>query len=265
MLNTANKIDSNENNHTQRKLTSLMKLVDKNLGLVFFTFHRITLDNGHIVLSSHPELVSYLQNQATENNSLPNNYNPQWRTNTYNFWSSVKDNKRVEFILSCGIADGVSLVKIQPNGYRDIYHFGFDQKLRLDSSQLNELVKILEYFIITFKSNTLEDIIAAEKDAVYYPNEINPDLAGTLDKDNAKEILRSCRRVRLNNNPNIYLTPKEIDVLIQLAHGASCVEVSNSLFISNRTVETHILNLKRKLNCNSLFELGAKAKEFGII
>lgn len=265
MLNEVSNTALPENNQTQQKLISLMKLVDKNLELVFFTFHRITKHKGHIILSSHPELVSCLQEQVLQNSAPTDNYSPQWHTNSYNFWGSVKENKRIEFIRSCGIQDGVSLVKIMPNGYRDIYHFGFHKKLRMDSQELNELIKLLEYFIITFKSNTIEDITAAEKEAIYYPNEPHPELGDSLDKDNAQKILRSCRRIRLNNNPNIYLTPKEIDVLVQLAHGASCVEVSNNLFISNRTVETHILNLKRKLNCNSLFELGVKAKEFGII
>lgn len=264
MLNSA-KVDLEESNHTQQKLASLMKLVDKNLGLVFFSFHRITKNMGHIILSSHPTLVATLQELVIQEPQQGNEYNPQWRMNSYNFWSSVKENKRISFMMNQGIEDGVSSVKIQADGSREIYHFGFNKKLRLGNLELNELIKLLEYFIITFKSNTIEDILAAEKDAVYYPKEPSLEFNEGLDKDNAKEILRSCRRVRLNNNPNIYLTPKEIDVLIQLAHGASCVEVSNNLFISNRTVETHILNLKRKLNCNSLFELGAKAKEFGVI
>ena len=47
------------------------------------------------------------------------------------------------------------------------------------------------------------------------------------------------------------LTPREIDVLQQLAQGGSNREIGEALFISPRTVNFHVTNLLSKLDLDS--------------
>ncbi len=47
------------------------------------------------------------------------------------------------------------------------------------------------------------------------------------------------------------LTPHECDVVLALLSGSSNREVADQLFISVKTVETHLTRIYRKLGCRS--------------
>jgi two-component system, NarL family, nitrate/nitrite response regulator NarL len=51
------------------------------------------------------------------------------------------------------------------------------------------------------------------------------------------------------------LTPRELDILDQLAEGLSSKQIAQRNGLSVRTVETHRLNLKRKLDIEGQAEL----------
>jgi len=46
------------------------------------------------------------------------------------------------------------------------------------------------------------------------------------------------------------LTPRELDVLREMAQGLSNKEIANELFISEKTVKTHVSNILHKLDVN---------------
>jgi DNA-binding NarL/FixJ family response regulator len=60
------------------------------------------------------------------------------------------------------------------------------------------------------------------------------------------------------------LTEREKAILIQIVKGKSNKEIGEELFISDRTVDTHRTNIKRKLKLNTLSQLIQYAKEQGI-
>ena len=69
--------------------------------------------------------------------------------------------------------------------------------------------------------------------------------------------------MRKNNSPNkppntrkIYtpLTPRETDILIMVASGATNAEVADKLFISPHTVRTHLFNIYKKINVPNRFQ-----------
>jgi DNA-binding CsgD family transcriptional regulator len=53
------------------------------------------------------------------------------------------------------------------------------------------------------------------------------------------------------NNARIRLTPREADVLDQLALGSSYVEIAKALFITENTAKTHLTSLYRKLGVDN--------------
>lgn len=61
------------------------------------------------------------------------------------------------------------------------------------------------------------------------------------------------------------LTSREQTILLQLASGKSNKEVARELDISPRTVETHRLNIKRKLGISSAAGLTRYAMEHGVL
>ncbi|MGV0870618.1 helix-turn-helix transcriptional regulator [Mycolicibacterium sp. XJ879] len=59
------------------------------------------------------------------------------------------------------------------------------------------------------------------------------------------------------------LTERELEVLALACEGASAREIGERLFISERTVESHVSNAYRKLGIRSRIELIRRATQFG--
>lgn len=63
---------------------------------------------------------------------------------------------------------------------------------------------------------------------------------------------------------NLYLTKREHECVTYLIRGKTAEEIAIILNISKRTVETHVQNIKRKMNCYNQFRLGYLLGRFGI-
>lgn len=67
---------------------------------------------------------------------------------------------------------------------------------------------------------------------------------------------------KMGNPQLLSLTSREKDVIKYLAHGFPASYIAEQLFLSQRTIETHVTSIKQKLNCDSKVELIQLAKEF---
>ena len=65
--------------------------------------------------------------------------------------------------------------------------------------------------------------------------------------------------------PGIRLTAREQEVLRLLAGGARTRDVAEALFISERTVKTHVANAMQKLGANTRAEAVARAIQLGLL
>ena len=74
-------------------------------------------------------------------------------------------------------------------------------------------------------------------------------------------------RAGAEEKPRIYsqLTPREYEVLIQIAEGYSNPEIAKNLVISVKTVDRHRENIMRKLNMHNRIELVKYAIRTGLI
>lgn len=61
------------------------------------------------------------------------------------------------------------------------------------------------------------------------------------------------------------LSPREAEILKVIAEGLTTKEIAEKLFISTRTVETHRVNMLKKLNVKNSAELIKKASELKLI
>lgn len=75
--------------------------------------------------------------------------------------------------------------------------------------------------------------------------------------------------IRVLQSPNVHqpikLTPREEDILNCICDGLSSQEISERLFISTNTVETHRKNLFMKTGCNNSVKLLRFAMDNGLI
>jgi len=62
-----------------------------------------------------------------------------------------------------------------------------------------------------------------------------------------------------------YLTAREQEILFLLAGGARTRDVAESLFISERTVKSHVANAMQKLEANTRAEAVARAIQLGLL
>jgi DNA-binding NarL/FixJ family response regulator len=85
--------------------------------------------------------------------------------------------------------------------------------------------------------------------------------------DYALELLGEKSEVRPVKVPHTdeHLTPRELEVLLSLAQGASNREIGETLTISVRTVKSHVSAILRKLNVTSRTEAAARARDLRII
>lgn len=60
------------------------------------------------------------------------------------------------------------------------------------------------------------------------------------------------------NNIRVKLSQREAQVLEHLRHGKTAKETGNAIFLSQRTVETHLENIKNKTGCKTKLELMSK-------
>jgi DNA-binding CsgD family transcriptional regulator len=87
------------------------------------------------------------------------------------------------------------------------------------------------------------------------------------EKNFPKEAMRSCLKSfdRMVHQKSLAdLGKREIEVLTCLGKGLSLTEISNKLFISYRTVETHLANIKEKLDLHTINALAAFAISAGL-
>lgn len=64
---------------------------------------------------------------------------------------------------------------------------------------------------------------------------------------------------------DILLTPREREVLVQLARGISIADIGMVMNISRHTVSDHVKNIYRKLNISSRAEAALRAKNMGLV
>ena len=79
------------------------------------------------------------------------------------------------------------------------------------------------------------------------------------------KLLRNPINFETENTEEFNLTPREIDVLEQLAQGLSYTVIAQNMFLSPSTIRKHIENIYSKLQVHSKLEAVQKAKRNNLI
>jgi two-component system, NarL family, invasion response regulator UvrY len=73
------------------------------------------------------------------------------------------------------------------------------------------------------------------------------------------------QQVTGTQNPVEVLSDREFEVFMHLARGETVAEIAKALFLSPRTVGTHLYNIKQKLNASNAAELTLIAMHSGLL
>lgn len=140
--------------------------------------------------------------------------------------------------------------------------------------------------ILAKDSNAKILVLSAHEDSVHPKRVLNAGAMGYLTKRSAaEELIKAIRTVAGgkkyieasvaqqmaiqqlsgDQSPVDVLSEREFEVFMSLAKGKTTNEIAETLFLSPRTVGTHLYNIKQKLNANNSAEIALIAMRSGLI
>lgn len=162
------------------------------------------------------------------------------------------------------ISHGLTLIH-KTKDYCDFYFFGTSAKNAFAINIYLNNIHLLERFIFFFKEQCHELLNQAQQQSSRIllqqaDGEQNDNNEFTIDFDN--QIIKNfihdtkIKKYYLNHeNGIISISAREKDIIMALLKGKTTTETADKLFISKRTVENHIENIKNKLRCDHKFEM----------
>ena len=140
--------------------------------------------------------------------------------------------------------------------------------------------------ILAKDSNARILVLSAHEDSVHPKRVLNAGAMGYLTKRSAaEELIKAIRTVASgkkyleagvaqqmaiqqlsgDQSPVDVLSEREFEVFMSLAKGKTTNEIAENLFLSPRTVGTHLYNIKQKLNANNSAEIALIAMRSGLL
>lgn len=157
----------------------------------------------------------------------------------------------------------------------EFYHFGGPRNfVALPGFYLSN-IDLLEKFILHFQEKAQKLIIQANKQRIYHSINRAPNLTekkgvalplATFSQQTSlrKQFLEQLSTKRfplVACDQKIILTKREMDCLRELFKGYPAREIGQRLCVSSRTVETHIVHIKDKLQCDTKTQLIDKLRQ----
>jgi len=171
--------------------------------------------------------------------------------NGSSIFNEVTDNKSDILILDINMPekDGIEVIK-------EFSEKGFPCKVIILSSHddlriIKEVMKLGASGYLTKKcagDNIVEAIQTVSRGEEYFCKSVREKIFSTVTKDNPKLN-------RQESNPNSILTERELEIITLISLEYSGKEISDRLFISTNTVETHRKNIMKKLDAKNSISL----------
>jgi DNA-binding CsgD family transcriptional regulator len=232
----------------------------KSFGITDFIFMRFYPDHTFINLATHVELSKLFFDNLFHLRYKIEDFQQHidfrdgaslWIHNPDNMiWKEGKDRFNV--------GNGVSIFR-QHHSFLNIYAFyGNAYNYKINNFYINHM-DILENFISYFIERTSDIIQKAEKERILLPfayvNNYKPSLKIASNIKRLKSILKM-KNNGLSHCFNFeQLTRRELECLKWICQGKSSEEIGLILHCSRRTIESHISNMKSKLNCTKITQL----------
>jgi DNA-binding CsgD family transcriptional regulator len=182
-------------------------------------------------------------------------------------WDHNPENKIWQEGKEFSLGHGISIAK-HTNAYVDIYAFYTTQNNhKMNDFYINHLT-ILEKFILYFNEKAQSLIKKADNNRFIMPDKYREkSVKKVSDTALIQEFLIRIGKERHSLNTVSYkpLTYKELECLAWLCMGKSSEEIALILNRSKRTIETHINNMKIKLNCTKATSLIYTAVSLGLL
>lgn len=231
------------------------------IGLPCFTFQRNYVDDpSHIRLTNLAQWNEYYYRCALFQHAIFQQ-DPRLFCSGHVLWSWFTRTPFFSAAAEHNIEHGITIIERRIR-YSNFFHFGTTRDKPVSTEALMEKLDLLHRFIACFKQKAQSLIKEAEKMKIklpfpqtkpIHPNPLYEHTTSLTELFSETEITRFYLEDEFGNT---YLTRREMDILRLMKEGDKQTNIAEQIGLSHRTLETHIKNIKKKLKCNTLFELG---------
>lgn len=247
---------------TWQKVDEIVRPFTAELGINYFSYVKITKNDSRIILCNQPYFLLdyYVHGVYTSERVDLAKIKPGLNYRAWSMYPSSPDNLIAN---EHNIYHRASCV-IKQESSSEIFSFGAPESAHVDALPYLNGSSLIWKFIFYFREQARSLIEDAET------IKLNPE--GTLDfYDSACQapplkVDQYVKRLYLGDDfQERYLTRRELDVIKWLTMGKTAEEISIIISASKRTVECHIANIKEKLNCTTLFQLGETVSRLSLL
>ncbi len=249
-------------NHTQLKKhilftehSSVLEICNPlfDINITGFIYMRQFQDGSFIDLSTKLDWSEFFLNKFLKGEYCAHTIkNHMFMHKDINLWMSDPDNlvwrEGKQFF---GYGNGISICFTHAN-YNDVFCFYTD----IDNHAINELyiknyqkLKLFCQYFIGKADKLIKKGLSNKlhSPAKYLTEATNPSDTAIIHNQLSNKLIQG--------TPFKLLTKRELSTINLIMNGHTAQQAADALFISKRTVETHLCNAKKKLSCTSLSQL----------
>lgn len=234
-------------------------------GLKSLVYSREYRDGRQIILTTHPQWVSYYFEQGLYVESVLEKEIDNY-VKGHLLWSQIPTHSPIlQACYQYGIANGLTLVRPDHQlGYCEFYFLGADPKHREFAQVCTNNMDLLDQFTDHFRYYANELIERSAANPIQVMDKYQTNRMSVIDIPcYQNQSLRHQFLAELNqrgavivvDNTMVKLSKRETDIAKLLLTGITMKQIAERCFISPRTVETHVDHLKQKLNTSKKAEL----------
>lgn len=247
----------------------------RNYGITYFSYTRVYHNGVRLDLNTHSEMseIYYVKSPMYQKSVME--ASPIDHKSDFLLWNSFDPDESMTIMRDqFNITNGITLVN-QLRDYTELCYFASQREntaiLNFYISNLDVLRLFVYYFkdkcqnLLYFLKNKINVLTSIEtgakinfKDICF--DSIAPDINSPLVMpfDIKKFYIQ-------DKENNTYLTAREMECIRWLSLGKSAHDISQILSLSPRTIEAHIDNVKKKMNCYKQTLLVHKLTKLGLI
>lgn len=249
------------------EIDAISRPLKEHFGVTSLVYQCNDNDGSEIRLSNQPRWIKYYYDHAYYLNSGFEK-NPRYYQSGFVVWSHLSHHQPIlNAAREHQIDHGMTLIQKTANGCEFYFLGTTPDKPHVTNLLLNNL-QFLQRFSAYFKEQAAPLLKKAYFSRITIPKKfeiISSDEQGIPYKNSPLNINKIFNVKKIYVDHRTALSKRELDCAKLLLQGQSARLIAEQLFISQRTVETHLKNMKEKFNCHSKSELIGKLIESNVI
>ncbi len=248
---------------SSQDVDAIAEPLKKYLGITSLVYAKNYHDGSEIRLTNQPGWVEHYYKNALYLNSGFEQA-PSKLQSGYAVWSHLTHHQPILSEARCfNIDHGMSLIQKTSDGC-EFYFFGTTRDQPQVTNLLLNNLEFLHQFTFYFKEKASKILKTVDKSRIIIPkkfSKVNSQEQGLPHKNETLHLQKILHFKKVHLDSGVSLSARELSCAKLWIQGKSARLIAQVLFLSPRTVETHLKHLKEKLHCHTKTELISKMNE----